>query len=213
MMADESEITLKRIERRIIEIRIEGTAPLIMSRFSEKAKQQMLDAQMGKTRQKKEPKDPEQEYLRSIHRLSDGSPGFPCVAFKSATIGAARYFEGITMTTLRRGMFFMGEGPDQLVRIIGEPKRREDMVRIAGKTADLRFRAQFDEWQAILRIAYVPIVVSHESLVALVDGGGMSGVGEWRPGKSDSGSFGTYRVVGDDDAGDPDDPPLAAARP
>jgi len=117
------------------------------------------------------------------------------------------------MTTLRRGMFFMGEGPDQLVRIIGEPKRREDMVRIAGKTADLRFRAQFDEWQAILRIAYVPIVVSHESLVALVDGGGMSGVGEWRPGKSDSGSFGTYRVVGDDDAGDPDDPPLAAARP
>ena len=74
-MTEESEITLKRIERRIIEIRVEGTAPLIMSRFSEKAKQQMLDAQMGKTRPKKEPKDPEQDYQRSTLSASGTNSG------------------------------------------------------------------------------------------------------------------------------------------
>jgi hypothetical protein len=196
----EHEIHLERIERHAVTIRVRGTAPLIMSRFSEKARQQMLDAQMGKTRQKKQPKNPQADYERSMHRLPDDSPGFPAVGFKAATVGAARYFEGITMKALSPALFFVGEGPEQLVRILGEPKMREDMVRVGGNTADLRFRAQFDEWEADLRIVYVPLVVSAESLVALVDAGGSGGIGEWRPSKSHSGSYGTYQVVEDDDS-------------
>lgn len=191
----ESGIVLKRIERLTALITVEGTAPLIMSRFDEKARQQMLDAQMQKARIKKAPKDPEANFQRSLHRLGDGY-GFPAVGFKAATIGAARYFEGIAMTELRRALYFLGEGPDQLVRLdCSEPKMREDVVRIAGKTADLRHRGQFDEWRAQLRIVYVPSMLTLESLAALVDAGGMNGIGEWRPGKADSGSYGTYRVV------------------
>jgi hypothetical protein len=152
---------------------------------------------MQKARVKKAPKDPEANFQRSMHRLGDGY-GFPAVGFKAATIGAARYFEGIAMTELRRALYFLGEGPDQLVRLdCSEPKMREDVVRIGGKTADLRHRAQFDEWRATLRIMYLPSMLTLDSLAALVDAGGMNGIGEWRPGKADSGSYGTYQVVGD----------------
>jgi hypothetical protein len=193
----ETGIVLRRLERVTALITVEGTAPLIMSRFDEKARQQMLDAQMQKARVKKAPKDPEANFQRSMHRLGDGY-GFPAVGFKAATIGAARYFEGIAMTELRRALYFLGEGPDQLVRLdCSEPKMREDVVRIGGKTADLRHRAQFDEWRATLRIMYLPSMLTLDSLAALVDAGGMNGIGEWRPGKADSGSYGTYQVVGD----------------
>jgi len=196
-MADTG-IVLQRLQRVTALITVEGTAPLIMSRFDEKARQMMLDAQMQKARIKKAPKDPEANFQRSMHRLPAGGYGFPAVGFKAATIGAARYFEGIAMTELRRALYFLGEGPDQLVPLeCSEPKMREDVVRIGGKTADLRHRAQFDEWRATLKIMYLPQMLTLESLAALVDAGGMNGIGEWRPGKADSGSYGTYQVVGD----------------
>lgn len=198
-----AQITIERIGRKIAQIQVVGTAPLIVHRFSEKAKQQMLDKQQGKTRVKKAPKDPQADYEGAFYRLpahEEGGPGrygFPSTGFKAATIGAARYFDGVPMTILRRAMFFDGEGTDKLIEIHGEPHMREDVVRISAGSTDLRYRPQFDEWTANLTIIYVPSMLTIESLVALVDAGGMSGVGEWRPGKCDSGAYGTYQVAGD----------------
>jgi len=71
---------------------------------------------------------------------------------------------------------------------------REDMVRVGMGTADIRYRAEYRDWSALLRIEFVPSIIDLESVVALVDAGGTNGVGEWRPEKS--GSYGTYEVVG-----------------
>jgi hypothetical protein len=203
--AEEAQITIDRIGKKEVQITVVGTAPLIVHRFSEKAKQQMLDKQQGKTRVKKAPKDPEADYQGAFYRLPEIEPGvprygFPATGFKAATIGAARYFDNVAMTTLRRALFFTGEGPDQLVEIKGEPKMREDVVRISAGSTDLRYRPQFDEWTATINIIYVPSMLTPESLMSLVDAGGMSGVGEWRPGKSDSGAYGTYEVPNGTDA-------------
>lgn len=194
---DDPGIYISKLERKQAIVSVKGTAPLIVHRFDEKAKRQMLEKQMGATRMKKEPKDPQADYERSLHRLPDGSAGFPATGFKAATIGAARYFDGVKMTELRRALFFTGEGEDQLVKIEGEHHMREDMVRISMGTADLRYRAQFDDWSATLKIWYMPSMLSLESLINLVDAGGSGGIGEWRPSKSDSGLFGTYEVVAD----------------
>ena len=84
----------------------------------------------------------------------------------------------------------------QLSRLITEdPRMREDMVRVQMGT-DIRYRAQFDNWSATLRIEFVPSIIDLSSVVALVDAGGTNGVGEWRPEKN--GSFGTYEVVSED---------------
>lgn len=191
----DSTIQLKRLDRDTARINIKGTAPLICHRWDQKSKQMMLDKQQGK-RVAKEAKDPEQQYLSSLYPLPDGDGyGFPSVGFKAATVDAARFYQGVKMTELRRAMFFTGEGDEQLVRINGAPVMREDTVRVGMGTADLRYRGMFTDWTATLSIVYLPAMLSLDTLVALVDAGGMSGVGEWRPGKSSSGSYGTYEVI------------------
>ncbi len=192
-MTGTATIQLTKVARETITVRVIGTAPLICNRFNEKAKQMMLDAQQGK-RKAKTVKDPDADYLRSLYVMQDGTYGFPCTAFKAATVDAARYFQGVKMTELRQALLFRGEGPDQLVRIEGVPEPREDTVRVGMGTADLRYRAMFQKWACDLEITYVPSLLSAESVVTLVDAGGTGGVGEWRPSKAKTGSFGTYEV-------------------
>lgn len=190
-------ITLGRIERPTIKVGIRGTAPLIVHRWSDKARKMMLDKQMGKKPQK-EVKDPHADYEASMYRFADGGHGFPTLAFKAATVGAGRHFNGVTMTALRQALHFKGEPTESgelLTRlIVDEPVMREDMVRVGMGTADIRYRAMYPEWEAELVVSYFPNLIDVESVLALVDAGGMGGVGEWRPEKD--GAFGTYEVIG-----------------
>lgn len=188
-------IVLARLAVREARIQIEGTSPLIVNRFSEKAKQQMLDAQQGK-KNVKVAKDPEALYKASLYTLPDGErTGFPATGFKAAIVGAARHFGGLTMTSLRQAIFLPGEGPDMLIPITGDLTMREDAVRNASGVADLRFRGQYWPWHATLTVRYVPSLLPDlGSLLALVDAAGLGGIGEWRPSKSATGSFGMFRV-------------------
>jgi hypothetical protein len=89
----------------------------------------------------------------------------------------------------------VGEGTEQLVRIIAdEPRMREDVVRVGMGTADLRYRAEYWPWRAELVINFVPAMLSAESVIAIVDAAGLGGVGEWRPSKAKTGLYGTFEV-------------------
>lgn len=189
-------IEIKEIGTKKVVIPIIGTSPLIMHRFSEKAKKQMLDAMQG-VKNPRQPKDPEAEYLASIYWLDDNRPGFPSIAFKAATIGAARFYRDVKMTELRQSLFFLGElgksDNQQMFPIHGEHHMREDVVRVARGGTDLRYRAEFPQWSTELTIIYVESMFDLDSVLSLVDAGGLGvGVGEWRPEKS--GDFGTFRV-------------------
>lgn len=195
--ADPAAINLSRIERETVSVIVQGTAPLIVHRFDEKAKQMMLEAQQTKTRAKKEAKDPIACFEASRYRLEDGRDGFPAVGFKAAIVGAARTFDGISMVQVKQLIRVRGEGSQQLVPLIApEPIMREDVVRVGMGTADLRYRAQFWPWSVELLVDYIPSQISVESIVALVDAGGIGGVGEWRPSspKGATGSYGTWEV-------------------
>lgn len=189
-------IRIDRISAETIQVPIRGTTPLLVHRFSEKARKQMLDAMQGR-KTPRQPKDPEAEYLASLYRLKDGEGyGMPAVAFKSATVDAARFYgKDVTMTALRQFLFFRGEpGVDgqMLVPIVGTPRMREDVVRV-GTGTDLRYRGLFEEWSASLVVTYVTSMLTRDSVVSLIDAGGMGvGTGEWRP--SRRGDFGTYEV-------------------
>lgn len=194
-----STVSLTRIKRETAQIQIKGTAPLIVHRWSEKAKEMMLNSQQGR-KTPKQAKDPQADYEASMYLFADGSHGFPVMGFKAATVkGGARLFgKSVKMTELRQLFTFLSDGDcidgTQLVRINGVPTMREDMVRVGMGTADIRYRAEYRDWSAVLRIEFVPSVIDLDSVVALVDAGGTNGVGEWRPEKS--GSYGTYEVMG-----------------
>lgn len=190
----EQAVYLNRLTTRTVEIAITGVTPLIVHRFDEHSRAQMLAAQQGKATKKKAPKDPEAEYNRSRYLLPDGTDGFPAPGFKSAIVNACSHFDGITKVLARQSLFVQGVGPDQLVPIIGEPKMREDTVRIGRGTADLRYRAMYPEWSAILPIEFVDSAITVEAVFALVDAAGLGGIGEWRPSKAETGTYGRFRI-------------------
>lgn len=198
-MSDVAAIQIDRIDAETLRVPIIGTAPLIVHNWSEKAKRQMLDAQQGR-KKVKEIRDPQADYEASLYRIAtdDGETyGFPVLAFKAATIGGARFYDkSVTMTMLRQCLFFKGvvtkADPAQLVPIEGEPRMREDVVRV-GQGTDLRYRGEFTDWSAVLTITYVKSALSQNSVLSLIDAGGMGvGVGEWRPQRS--GEYGTYAI-------------------
>jgi hypothetical protein len=144
-------LLIKPVETETLLIHVIGTAPLIVSRFSEKAKKQMLDAQLG-IKNPPAKRDPESEFLASLYKAGLVDPdgpqglwlprdpdeaedaervinenqlwGLPSMAFKMATIGAGRFYgKAVKMTELRQFMFFNG------INVPGEAGR---MVVIKG---------------------------------------------------------------------------------
>ncbi len=195
-MAD-AQVSINKIGTETLRVPIVGTAPLIVHKFSEKAKRQMLDAMQGR-KSPKEPKNPEAEFEAAFYRHDDGGYGFPVIAFKAATVGAARFYgKSVSMTALRQFVFMDAEfsktDGQKLARIVGSPHMREDVTRVGMGGTDLRYRPEFTEWATSLEITYVKTMLTRDSVLSLVDAGGMGvGVGEWRPEKK--GDFGTYRI-------------------
>lgn len=204
-------VSLKRIQRETAVIDIEGVSPLVVHQWSTKARRAMLDAQQGR-KTPKTAKDPHQDFLDSMYRFAGtdrsvltplDSHGFATMGLKKATVeGGARAFgRSVKMTELRQALNFLpdGVGDDGLqlsrLAIAEAPVMREDMVRVGPGTADIRYRAQYDQWAVQLRIEFMPNVVDLETIVALIDAGGSNGIGEWRPEKD--GSFGTFKVAGE----------------
>lgn len=192
-------INIAAIGSKTIHIPIVGTSPLIVHRFSEKAKKQMLDAQQG-VKTPKEPRDPQKEYEDAHYYLKDGRCGVPATAFKGAMVSGARFFgKDVSMVLVKQTIFVHGEtgkpGHGQLVAIEGESYMVEDVVRINnGKSTDLRYRPYFDEWRAIVPVTYVEASFTQDSVVSLLDAAGLGvGIGEWRPGKS-GGPYGQFRI-------------------
>jgi hypothetical protein len=193
----DAQVAISRIDAETLQVPILGTSPLIMHNWSEKAKRQMLDNMQGR-KNPKEPKDPEGEYQSAFYVTKDGTYGFPVLAFKAATVEASRFYgKTVTKVGLRQTLFFTGEysatAKQSLVEITGDPHMREDVVRVGMSGTDLRYRPEFPEWSTVLTVTYVKSPLTRESVLSLIDAGGMgTGVGEWRPEKD--GDFGTYRI-------------------
>lgn len=200
-------IKLRRLERLEYQFDIVGTAPLIVNRWSEKARNMMLEKQQSSARSKKEAKDPVAAFEASKYRLPDGRDGFPAVGFKAAIVHAARLYDGITQVSVKQAVVVLGDGLDDrgdaLVPLTYSAcEMRQDTPRNASGVADLRYRAMYLDWSATIKIRTIAGQVDGESLLALLDAGGAGGVGEWRPTspKSATGSYGTFEVVSEDAA-------------
>jgi hypothetical protein len=192
-----ADIQISKIGTEHVLIPIVGISPLITHNFGAKQRAKMLDGMQGR-KSPKVSKDPQAEYDAAFHRCKDGTGGFPATGFKMATVGAARFYgSSVTMTELRQVMFFHGEmsdkDPQALVRIVGEPQMREDEGRVQRGGTDLRYRPMWPEWSAVLEVVYVTSSLTRDSLLSLIDAGGLGvGIGEWRPQRG--GEFGRYAI-------------------
>lgn len=184
-----STIELPPLNIQTVQFLLIGDSPLIVHAWSEKAKRQMLDKQMKKATKAKEAKDPEADYEACFYRTSDGEYGFPAIGVKASMVSACRFVDA-KMTVLRGACHIDCE----MLPVIGEPRPREDMVRVGMGTADIRYRPEFPEWKMPVTIKYNSSVISAEQIANLLNAAGFGvGIGEWRPEKN--GSYGRFHVA------------------
>lgn len=187
-MVAQAAVSIPGVRKERFQVTIEGDTSLITNKFSDRAKKSILDKQMKKAQAARAAKDPEANYQGSIYRTEDGRPGFPASGIKKACVEACRFLE-MAMTEARGAFFVMGD----ILPIEGEPRIREDIVRLGGRTADIRYRAEFPEWRIELTVLHNPDVISAESIVNLIETAGFHiGIGDWRPTKS--GTHGMFHV-------------------
>jgi hypothetical protein len=204
-------IELPKLETPYMHIKLVGDTPLIVHAWSQKAKKEILDKQMGKAVPKKAKKDPVQDFEESLYRVKDGY-GFPSVGFKAAAVTACTSVGGITKVSARQAFHVMGDQVEiptafdpsrtmrmDLARIEGsEPELREDMTKVGMGTADIRYRAQFWPWHATILVRFNVRVLTAEQIVNLFNTAGFGvGVGEWRPERD--GNSGMFHVATDEE--------------
>lgn len=207
-------LEIKPIELETVTVRIVGDTPLIMHAWSEKAKREMLDKQMKKTKSTaREAKNPVEDFIRSMYWITDvptdmsedgfinaiekgAKFGFPVTAFKQAAISAS-YRMGWSKDKMSlRGAFFIDGDENQMIEIHSDtPIMREDMVKVGQGTADIRYRGEFRNWWADLKITYNKNgQYTLEQIVNIINAGGyVCGVGEWRPERD--GQFGMFHIA------------------
>ena len=216
-------IEIKPIEMKTVELTLIGDTPLIIHAWSEKAKKQMLDAQMGLAKGKKKAfKSPADDFIQSAYWLTEKPKyddntseeekmnafyeaiqngakfGFPLTAFKQCGISAAYRSGWVKNQMGLRGAFFLESDYGDYAEIISDtPVMREDMVKIAGGTADIRYRPEYNNWRTTVRLKYnANGDFSLENLINIINAGGtICGVGEWRPERD--GRFGMFHVATD----------------
>ena len=169
---------------------IHGTAPLVMNKFSQKAREQLrathAAGSQGKKGKKREAKDFDQCYEGAIHRSMEGWIGWPASAFRAAMVSACRIV-GFQMTRAKLALFIQHDGIDAdegtpLVKIEGKPRPMETIVTVGMGKPDVRIRPMFDKWSIVVRVLFDADIFSRTDVANLLMRAGIQvGIGEGRP--------------------------------
>jgi len=190
----------------ILPVRVEGTAPLMLHKFSEKMRKQIEAKQTAtdKTSAKRQPKDYAAEFNAARYQARTGNwDGIPAGAFRAAMIAACRRVDGLPMTQAKGAFFIIADGRDEtdgtpLIKIDGKVEHDTRPVRLESGVADLRNRPRYDSWACELKIQFDADLLSANDVANLLARAGATvGVGELRPQGPNSygGDFGMFRVT------------------
>jgi len=195
MNTAKDEIVIHKPQKKFMTIELIGDTPLIMHKMSEKSKKMIRDKQQKKAKKVREARNPKQEFLDAMYTDGNGGYLFPARAFKAAAVEACRQADGITMTAARQMFFVAGLEDAEWVKIESDdPIIREDVVTIGQGTTDLRYRPQFNNWKAKIKVKFLEHVISPEQIVNIFELAGFcSGIGEDRPNKKGH-TFGMFNV-------------------
>lgn len=187
--------------------KIIGTAPLVIHRFSQKAKRAMLQTMIaGSTAnkgKKREPLDTDAVYNQARYISKEGWDGFNVASIRCALVSACRLC-GFKMTLAKLSVFVNADGRDALepefglIRIYGTPRKTEMVARVETGQAYVTIRPSYDEWSAKLRIRFDADQFTLEDVTNLLARVGLQvGIGEGRPDskKSAGMGWGTFEIA------------------
>lgn len=176
---------------------LRGTTPLVMNKFSHKARMQIKSTQQAgstaKSKKVREPKDFEKNCEEAKHISEEGWCGIPASAFRCAMIGACRIVN-FQMTKAKLSVFVEADGYDKddgtpLVKITkGKPHYSEHTVRNDSGVCDIRARPMWDRgWETNLIVRWDADQFTANDVSNLLARAGMQvGILEGRPSSKDS---------------------------
>lgn len=179
--------------------KIKGIAPYVQLRFSQKARNtmrnNMAEGQRSKRGKAKTARNFDEEFPQAMYKSTEGWYGIPAASFRNAMISACR-ISNFKMTLAKLSVFVEADGFDEadgtpLVRIYGEPEPYESLVRNATGVADIRVRAMWREWDAVVRIRFDADQFKVQDVANLLTRVGLQvGLGEGRPDSKQSAGLG-----------------------
>lgn len=207
---DVSRLVIKPLREKVLEVTIQGSAPLMMLRFSQKAKQKIMETQraggQAKSKKNREARNFERDFKDASYVLEDGSYGIPAISFRHALIECCRLV-GFKMTVAKQVVFVEADGFDKfdgqpLVRIHSpaEPEMSVMPVRNASGVMDLRARPMWREWGCNLRLRFDEDHFHVQDILnLLVRAGRQNGMGEGRSNSKmgPGAGFGSFEVIVD----------------
>lgn len=201
--ATEETVEIQELHTRRVTYCIVGETPLIMNRFSEKARQEMLLPAPKKNKAEKASSlkhDPVLEFRSGIYMTRDANAPtavhLPTNAFHKAVGQAAIDIPGQAKSVMLR----LTSVCTATVNLYGNPSLFCRMVRSSGMNAapDIRTRPIFAEWACEIEFQIVSNLVKEAQVTNLLAAAGtIVGMCDWRPQKG--GSYGRFRLAAHDD--------------
>lgn len=199
-------ITIAAPNMKTVVFNIQGTAPFVQCRFSQKAMMKMQATQeagsTSRAKKVREARDFNDDYEQAKHVSTDGWVGIPAASFRAAMISACRV-AGVVMTRAKLTVFIEGDGFDELdgialVKINGTPEKHMSYTRNETGVCDLRCRPMWREWTCAVKVTYDADQMKLQDVANLLTRAGLQvGVGEGRPDskKSCGMGWGTFKIV------------------
>ena len=187
--SDGGRVEVQPLMNRMASFLVTGTMPYLQLKFSQKAKNKIYETQQqgekAKSRKVRTERNFESDYEHAAHVSEDGWHGIPATAFKAAMVSACR-LAGIPMTRAKLLVHVKADGLDAesgdgLIRIVGKPEMHVGHVRNANGSADLRVRAIFKKWSAVVNVQYDASCIGEADVLSLIYRAGQQvGIGEGR---------------------------------
>lgn len=189
-----NQVTINEFNIKSFEVKIKGISPLIVHNFDQKITLEMEAKQQGKAKTEKHKiRVPEDDFEGAKHKSPIGFEGFPAGGFKKAFIRGAK-MTGLVMKDAQMAFFVKADCEEtQLVKINGDCRMRTDMVRVGMGSADIRYRPEYLNWNATIKVEFNEGLISVEQILQCVKAAGYGcGIGDWRPEKG--GGYGRFEL-------------------
>jgi len=168
-----------------------GTKPLIMDKMPEATLKAIEDKQKGKTKSGKKLRVIEEETENAVHKLSDGTIGFPSAGFLAGMIESTSFIgDKMFSKKLVRGLKIMNS-EEGLIAI--KFKKQDILKHNVG--SNTKYSPQFHDWTCELVIQFDANNISEQDIASLINYAGFYyGIGVWAPRCKSGGSFGMYSL-------------------
>ncbi len=191
--ASKIEMVVPKLNIGMVSVKIKGTTPLLMDKFPESVRQEILDKQLGKTKGKKKIRDLDWEFENAIHRISDKVIGFPAQGFKSAMVESTSFVGSRDFSKkLLKGIQIINSEGNDLIPIT---YKKLSKLKHYPKDSNTKISPMLEDWECELVIQFDQNNIAPNDLVNLLNYAGFYyGIGVWSPRAKCGGKYGMYEV-------------------